>query len=348
MPGGVGNPITPSDPGNSSKTYDVSQRYDLGFLSLSGLNTTSTVNGENFQVAPFQSSQIFSQFIYSRFTDIGLLSPIIEEMGADGSTASNTSNFTLYPDFTSGNTQATFVWDGSYTDTTPNGGGTLTNFCIHTDHPLINTGVTSSISQINRPPFSVGMPPATYPGIVHAYSFERTSTSTMNPLAQARYCLPGATASTPDNYPVKLGFYNNDRFLIGPSSCGAYLYLSPSKYTDIMVNGSDYRATATIKSGETNAIVIPLIFQYRMTDYYGVSNTGTGNIGGDSGLVNLTYVKKVGFDILPQNETVFSFDIQITAKYKAETTSQISGNPSQTASSFASNITNYFDKYSTM
>jgi hypothetical protein len=347
MPGGVGNPITTSGTG-SDTTYDKSQRYDLGFLSLSGLNATSTVNGENFQVAPFQSSQIFSQFIYSRYTDIGLLSPIIESTGASG-TNPVPSNFTLYPSVQPGGNN-NFVWNGNYdSNGAPVYSGAITDFCVHIDHPLLHAGDTPSIIQINQPTFSPGMPPAAYPGIVHAYSFERTSTSTLNPLAQARYCLPGATADNPiDNYPVKLGFYNNDRYLIGPNTCGAYLYLSPSTYTDIMVNGSDYRATTTIKTGDANAIVIPLIFQYRMTDYYGVSNTGTGNIGGNSGLVNLTYVKKVGFDILPHNESVFSFDIQITAKYKAETTSQISGNPSQTASSFASNITNYFDKYSTM
>jgi hypothetical protein len=50
--------------------------------------------------------------------------------------------------------------------------------------------------------------------------------------------------------------------------------------------------------GQQNAVSVPLVFQYRMTDYFGTtSGTGLGNIGGDEtgSTVNLTYsLKELG------------------------------------------------------
>jgi len=283
LPGGLGLPLTPSDP-STGKDYDISRRYDIAPLSLSSLKATSTANGEKLQIQPFQSSQVFSQYIYSRYTDIGLKNALIETTGVTGGTAAVPSSFTWYPDLgNSSDTTASFVWNGTYTGTASNGNGYLTDFAIHTDHPSLNDGNSNSLATINQP--SITSAAASYPGIVHAYSFERDVT-VPNYQQQAMYCLPGATASNPeDNYPVKLGFFNNDRFLIGKNTCGAYLYLAPSSYSDIIVNGTDYRAVKTVQTGSGNAISIPLIFQYRMTDYYGVSSTGIGNIGGVPNLV---------------------------------------------------------------
>ena len=83
-----------------------------------------------------------------------------------------------------------------------------------------------------------------------------------------------------------------------------------------------------------------------MTDYYGVSNTGSGNLGGTTNLVNLTYVKKIGIDIASQNSSTFSFDVQVSAMYKASTPSQTSTGPVNTTTSFPSNINNSLDKFS--
>jgi hypothetical protein len=70
------------------------------------------------------------------------------------------------------------------------------------------------------------------------------------------------------------------------------------------------------------SITLDLVFQYRMTDYYGVTSnndTSTGRIGGIIGntFSNLTYAKKIGVDILDSNNQDFKFDIEVYAKYKA-------------------------------
>ena len=113
----------------------------MGSLSLTGLRATSTRNGVKFQTAPFQSSQVLSQYVNVRYTDIGLKNSLIEEYGIVAATGPASSNFTYYPEFTApGAVTAPFVWNGNYSGTAPSGSGMVTDFCIHTDHPAINDG----------------------------------------------------------------------------------------------------------------------------------------------------------------------------------------------------------------
>lgn len=341
-PGGLDLDLPVSSPTTSDKDYDISRRYDLGSISLSGLRNTSTRNGIKYQASPFQSSQVLSQYIYVRYTDIGLKNPLIEVEGLTASLGPVPSNFTYYPDLTTVGTQASFIWNGFYTGTAPNGNGYATEFCIHIDHPEINDGSAPSLYSKNLPAFSTTS--AVYPKFVHAYAFERDS-SVSNSSLQSRYCLPSNVNGDVDSYPVKLGFYNNDRYLIGKKTCGSYLFMSPASYADILVNGTDYRAIRSVEFGDENAIEIPIIFQFRMTDYYGTSNTGTGRIGGVDNVINLTYVKKMGLDVLVKDESVFSFDLQISAKYKTDTPSQTSLNPVKNSIQFESKVADYFDRF---
>ena len=76
--------------------------------------------------------------------------------------------------------------------------------------------------------------------------------------------------------------------------------------------------------GDTNSISIPVTFQYRMTDYFGDSYNGLGNLGGIRGTsngANLTYTKTIGIDIYsnPINKERFSFDIEVSARYYSKT-----------------------------
>lgn len=341
-PGGLDLDLPVSSPSTSDKDYDISRRYDLGSLSLSGLRNTSTRNGIKYQTAPFQSSQVLSQYIYVRHTDIGLKNPLIDASGLTASAGPMSTNFSYYPDMTAAGPQASFIWNGSYSGTAPSGNGFATEFCVHVDHPAINDGSASSLSSMNIPAFSTSN--AVYPKFVHAFAFERDS-SVSNANVQARYCLPSDVAGNANSYPVKLGFYNDDRYLIGKKTCGSYLYLSPSSYADVLVNGTDYRAIRSVEFGDENAIEIPVIFQFRMTDYYGTSNTGTGRIGGVDNVINLTYVKKMGIDVLVKDESTFSFDLQISAKYKTDTPSQTSVNPVKNAIQFESKVADYFDRF---
>ena len=58
-----------------------------------------------------------------------------------------------------------------------------------------------------------------------------------------------------------------------------------------------------------------------MTDYFGtITGTGLGNVAGDSSgsTVNLTYSKRIGFDLYPNNSDVVQFDIEFSAKYRSD------------------------------
>ena len=113
-------------------------------------------------------------------------------------------------------------------------------------------------------------------------------------------------------------------------TCGSYLFLSPSSYIDVLVDGTDYRSIREVEFGEANQIVIPIVYQFRMTDFYGVGTNGTGRIGGLTPQPkNLVYTKKIGIDIQVKDESVFSFDVQITSKYKVDSPSQTAISPAK-------------------
>jgi hypothetical protein len=61
---------------------------------------------------------------------------------------------------------------------------------------------------------------------------------------------------------------------------------------------------------------VPILFQYRASDIL-------GNIGGwrsTGSLNNIKYSKKIGIDVIVKDEAPFSFDVEISAQYKKETT----------------------------
>lgn len=122
---------------------------------------------------------------------------------------------------------------------------------------------------------------------------------------------------------VKTSFETFDQYLLGRHSCGSYLFISSDDHEIIQVNGDSIQSNKIIQFGNTNSINIPIVFQYRMTDYYGVgggSSGGLGNIIGDltGAITNLTYAKKIGFDIWPNGDTVYQYDIEFFAKYKSD------------------------------
>ena len=130
------------------------------------------------------------------------------------------------------------------------------------------------------------------------------------------------------NYQDKLGFAPNDRYLIGKKTCGSYLMVAPASVQQLMVNGTDYRSTYVLEQGEDKAIRIPILFQFRMTDYYGAGSTGTGKIGGYDTVStvepsNLTFAKKIGLDLFVKDEAPFSFDIMVKASYARESLTQV-------------------------
>ena len=119
----------------------------------------------------------------------------------------------------------------------------------------------------------------------------------------------------------KNSFDGFDQYTLGKKSVGSYLFISADEHENIQVNGDSIQSKKLVQFGQQNSLNIPLVFQYRMTDYFGVTTgSGLGNIGGDSsgGTVNLTYAKKIGFDIYPNNSDVYQFDIEVFAKYRSD------------------------------
>lgn len=110
-------------------------------------------------------------------------------------------------------------------------------------------------------------------------------------------------------------YEENDKFLVGQNSVGAALYTSLNDFTSFQVQGVDASASKEIYSGAQDSILIPIIFQYRMTDALGNVN-GLQSLNANS---NFEYSKRLGFDLLINNK-MFSFDVEIYAKYRPTST----------------------------
>ena len=121
--------------------------------------------------------------------------------------------------------------------------------------------------------------------------------------------------------PIKMSFDAADQYLLGGRSCGAFLFMSPVNPNTLAVSGETRRSAKEIKAkkdNESNAVSVDIVFQYRMTDYFGNNETiDTGRIGGFARLAynNLTYTKKIGLDIFDKYGEQFSFDLEVFAKY---------------------------------
>mgnify|MGYP007071561993 CR=1 FL=1 len=122
---------------------------------------------------------------------------------------------------------------------------------------------------------------------------------------------------------AKASFAQFDQYLLGKKSCGAYLFLSTEDHSKLIVDGRSKNSKRQVQFGSTFSIRIPLVFQYRMTDYWGEGNSGLGNIAGDKSgsITNLTYAKRIGIDIYIKDEDPYSFDLEFSAKYKSDSIS---------------------------
>jgi hypothetical protein len=281
------------------------------------------------QLPIFMSHQTKGQFVYARSRDITLNTNLY---GIGG--ALHNDDF-LMPVFGGVNPAQSFIWNGAQTPLlgSPIGGGKETDFCVHTSHPdLLHTGdpdeyMTDWLSYYTTSDPYPTLPKLTTdsltaptkilsPKFSHSkfFNLESTNPSGLIQLANRPF---GNTNGSADfqHFPRRIGFSNNDKYLIGKNTCGAYLFLAPSLQKSFYSGETIYNKGLIIKKGE-NKVKIPVIFQARMTDYYGSGSTGIGRIGGYvSGKNNLSYQKKIGLDLLIKNQDIFSFDIQIEMQY---------------------------------
>lgn len=106
-------------------------------------------------------------------------------------------------------------------------------------------------------------------------------------------------------------FADDDKHLIGQNSVGATMFTSLNSITSFQVNGIDTGSSKEIYSSEDDSLLIPIVFQYRMTDALG-NPAGQSNLTSNS---NFEFKKKLGFDLLVAGKK-FSFDVQISAKFR--------------------------------
>ena len=233
------------------------------------------------------------------------------------------------------------VWNGSTTAASlANGGGRLTEFCISKDHPNLPAlcGPSFSVTNIQevfRPDFNSVTPITSadsqkYLPFAQALHFETSVSEGANAYSVEYYKQASRiTPLTPsDNttsagkndshYPIKLGFIKEDEYLIGKYTCGAYLYLYPTTYESVSVEGNfPARSSKAVTFGPENALNIPVLFQFRASDRLGYIGgyRRTGDV-----LTNIKYSKKLGIDIILKDDAPFSFDLQVSAQYSKETT----------------------------
>jgi hypothetical protein len=122
-----------------------------------------------------------------------------------------------------------------------------------------------------------------------------------------------------------MSFDAADQYLLGGKSCGSFLFLSPINTTSLLVDGDNKFGKARIENGDNNAISLDVVFQYRMTDYAGNNpESDTGRVAGilSRSVTNVTYSKKIGFDIFDSDGEQFSFDLEVFSKYKAQGSNQ--------------------------
>ncbi len=350
LPGGIAEDLPDSTsvavpPGINDPDYNNYRKYELAPIVNTSVNPADTNNANKISSAFYQSGQLKGQFLYSRYTDIGLVNNLYQ------AAPTGTTSY-IVPSDAAGQT-ATWVWNKLPLSpgVPPVGGGALNLFCIHTDHPAVNLSSSSQLTTFNNlqtPTVNIdaatGKPqsPEAVSQFIHSYGFNELGNKTI-PAKQLEYkktwptIAPGTTSSyTPTlaQLPNKFGFTDNDKYLIGANTCGAYLFVGPVTFNQLLVNGVDARATRSLEPGIGNAIVIPIIFQYRMTDYFGPSINSSSTAGGE-GIVggydptatvppkNITYVRQIGIDLYQQDKSTFSFDVQVTATYQKDSLVQL-------------------------
>ena len=273
---------------------------------------------------PSQSAQVKGQFVYVRKSDVTGTKNIYETDASTGDTGSASSpvgsynefeptNITGVPDNYVSNNEY-FIWDGTDTTdnlTTPGSGNipgvkstdiiTINAVYVHAEHPTLQAGL-AGVSAISD------------------FITKNTSVSKYAPLDReinsGNYFKQSPLYMDSSKNTNKISFQDDDKYLVGAKSCGCYMYLSPQTYEDVRVNGNDSASKTQLEFSTAKGKAIQIVYQFRMTDYFGPGTAGIGRIGGASGVTQVLYSKILGIDIF-YDEQKFSFDLEITSRYKS-------------------------------
>lgn len=286
--------------------YENLRKYDKVPMGISKTYPKDLITDN----LPNQSAQVKGQYLYGRYMSVDGVNELYMDPSFLSGSVNGNGEYLPASDASSGTDG--FAWS------TSDGGIIIPNamapgkFYIHKNHPDIPSWKTESGG-------------SHYSAVVEKYvrnSALAGDTSTSNYFKQLAYHYNSTQNS-------KICFLPNDQYLIGTPTVGAYLFLNPNSHDDLAVDGNDALSTKILQYGSDKAITIPVVFQYRMTDYYGDGDNGLGNIGGDINFntsSNLEYTKRIGIDIYNnlKDNNRFSFDIEITARYSSKSMSNTS------------------------
>lgn len=324
----------------SNTYYTTEGNYDL--VPVVYQNLSATEQQETYFNGPSQqSTQLKGQFIYSRYLNLAGDKSLYVTQDIDtadstgydkyeyglkynitGATYTNNTkdftNATLTPFTANGNLSTDFIWAGSGTDVAVESDVTSdysNGMWLHMDHPMVQQNYNlQPAAQIDALKIvsngGAGMPKAAVRRSSDNLGLQQSAFRIINTLNSTGNGELGMRRSG------KNAFESDDQYLLGGHSCGSFLYLAPINKESLVVDAKNKRGKKVIPGNSKNAISVDLVFQYRMTDYYGVGSTGTGRIGGTTSLTNLTYSKKIGLDILDSAGNDFQFDVEVYAKYK--------------------------------
>ena len=327
-------------PVSDNEYYKTEGKYDLVPVGYQNVETTDLDAGQFFNTIPSQSTQTNGQFLYSRFKDLTNSKDLYSLTAVTSASTYNVGfdQTEVGPDLAYyGLTQPTTGWT-DWSLNTVGGTGATANNTATTSHGVWD-GVPLTTPLASTDPNTASYDSSVFPSIWHPFAKFVTLAS----LISNGYIGIPATASLRKNQAnswqqtpfkrafgsinnantasfrraAKVSFSSEDKYTLGGKSCGSFLYVSPvDKYT-LNVDSDNKFGKKRISTGDNNAITLDLVWQYRMTDYNGMSQTGKGRIGGLIGqtLQNVTYSKTIGLDILAYDER-FSFDVELTSQYK--------------------------------
>jgi hypothetical protein len=348
--------IDPTIAGDSYYTNEA--KYDWVPIQYQNAPASSLATPWFSQI-PFQSSQMKGQFIYSRFKNVANDDSlyVTEPVDTGISYATAPSNYTGVSDYeygTSYNYNLTFangnpaegtnrnyfdatvspytattgtndfIWSGAYNGLAPrttaldSGTGTVgsseydNGLYLHKNHPILNQSLVGnqlSILDLHSAGI-IAMPKAANRRVNMDFGSKQTPYKIVTWTNNANVTVSRS---------IKMSFDANDVYLLGGRSCGAFLFMAPLEQKSLLVDAKNKFGKSRVDTGASKALSIDMIFQYRMTDYYGDDNN-VGKVGGilTTSLANITYSKKIGLDILDGEKNEFKFDVEVYAKYKAE------------------------------
>ena len=124
----------------------------------------------------------------------------------------------------------------------------------------------------------------------------------------------------------KIGYEDKDRYAVGEETCDSYLFMSPISHSSIQVNGDGDESSVFVDSMD-NTIRVPIVYQYRMTDYAGnVFGITTGLDKSSTTVKNTKYANIIGLDIWTADDydKPKQFDLIVYSTYASGITTETS------------------------